>query len=201
MPGISNEIVNGALNEATAIWRDAGVTLEWHRSSGSSSASSLSTVTVVLDNARGGVSGGDLPIGWINFNTSGMPEGIVHLSYRNVSQLMDASDAYRNRPTSYKDLLAARALGRALAHELGHQLTASKVHSPSGLMKGRRLIEELFSPARTGFFLDGNEQRLAVHGLTSAGDHCEGATELGFEQPTCCDAWRGGPPMESGAVR
>jgi hypothetical protein len=200
-PGVSNTIVNRALNEATAIWRTAGVALQWHRSNGSSRASNPSTVDVVLDDARGSASGGDLPIGWINFNSSGTPEGIVHLSYRNVSQLIDASDAYRNRPTSYKELLAARALGRALAHELGHQLTASKMHSPSGLMKGRRLIEELFSPARSGFLLDGNEQRLAIHGLTSAAEHCEGSMEPSVEQPACCDARPGGAPFDSGAVR
>jgi hypothetical protein len=201
MPGISSAIVNRALNEAKAIWMAAGVTLEWHKSNGSSRASNSSTVEVVLDDARGSVSGGDLPIGWINFNSSGMPEGIVHLSYRNVSQLIDASDAYRNRPTSYKELLAARALGRGLAHELGHQLTASKTHAPSGLMKGRRLIEELFSPSRSGFLLDGNEQRLAIHGLTSTAEHCEGSMEPSVEQRACCDARPGGAPIESGSVR
>lgn len=117
-PGISSAIVRGALDETTAIWRAGGFTLEWHLSNGSSIASDPSTVHVILDDARGSVSGQDLPLGWINFNSYGVPEGIVHLSHRNVVQLIDATDAYRNRPTSYKELLVARALGRALAHEL-----------------------------------------------------------------------------------
>jgi hypothetical protein len=158
--------VRGALNEATAIWRDAGVMIAWQLSDGSSIDGDPSTVRVLLDDARGSVSGQDLPLGWINFNASGRSEGIVHLSHRNVVQLLDATEAYRSRPISYKELLAARALGRALAHELGHHLTASKVHSPSGLMKARRLVDELFSPARTGFTLTSDERHLVAKTLT-----------------------------------
>ena len=76
-PGISNGVVRGALNEATAIWRDAGVMIAWHLSDGSSIDGDPSTVRVLLDDARGSVSGQDLPLGWINFNASGRSEGIV----------------------------------------------------------------------------------------------------------------------------
>jgi hypothetical protein len=164
--GLPNAMVRGALKETTAIWRAAGVAIEWHLSNSSSIASDASTVRVILDDARGTVSGHDLPLGWINFNSAGIPEGIVHLSRANVFRLIDATAAYRNRPTSYQELLAARALGRALAHELGHYLTGSKVHSPAGLMKGRRLADELFSPTRTGFTLTVDERQLAAKTLT-----------------------------------
>ena len=186
-PGVSNGIVSGALDEATAIWRAAGVMIEWRLSNESSIELDPLTVRVLFEEARGSVSGRDLPLGWINFDASGRSEGVAHLSYPNVVHLLDDTEAFRNRPTSYRELLAARALGRALAHELGHHLTASKVHSPSGLMKGRRLIDELFSPARTGFSLNTNERERVAKTLTSktpSADHasesplqpCEGAT-------------------------
>ena len=38
-------------------------------------------------------------------------------------------------PQSQRETLLARAMGRALAHELGHYLLASKVHTEHGLMK------------------------------------------------------------------
>jgi hypothetical protein len=183
-PGISNRIVSGALDEATAIWRVAGVMIEWRLSNGSSIERGPLTVRVLLEEARGSVSGRDLPLGWINFDASGRSEGIVHLSYPNVVELLDATEALRNRPTGYKELLAARALGRALAHELGHHLTASKVHSPSGLMKGRRLVDELFSPARTGFSLNNNERERVARTLTlkdparAQGNHGPPPTQL-----------------------
>jgi hypothetical protein len=188
-PGVSNAIVTGALDEATTIWRAAGVMIEWRLSNESSFERDPLTVRVLLEEARGSTSGRDLPLGWINFDASGESEGIVHLSYLNVVQLLDATEALRNRPTSYRELLAARALGRALAHELGHHLTASKAHSPSGLMKGRQLVDELFSPDRTGFFLNDNELERVARTLTlktPSADHasetpvqpCEKATGL-----------------------
>jgi hypothetical protein len=128
-------------------------------------------VHVVFDDERGGVSQQDPALGWIVFDPSGVPEPLVHLSHQNVIQMVDAIDAYRNRPTSYKELLVARGLGRALAHELGHFLMASKDHSPSGLMKGRRLADELFSPVRIGFQLNDAERRRAFHGLALIAAH------------------------------
>jgi hypothetical protein len=192
-PGISNGVVRGALNEATAIWRDAGVMIAWHLSDGSSIDGDPSTVRVLLDDARGSVSGQDLPLGWINFNASGRSEGIVHLSHRNVVQLLDATEAYRSRPIGYKELLAARALGRALAHELGHHLTASKVHSPSGLMKARRMVDEFFSPARSGFTLNSDERHLVAKTLTDPApdiivEPCEELTAVSI-LPTRACAW------------
>jgi len=166
-PGISNAIVKAAIEEAAAIWSSVGVTLVRRASTGSSLAIEPPAIQVVLDDERGRAPDQDLPLGWINFTPTGAPEPIVHLSFRNVTLLVDTMDAYRNRPASYKELLMARALGRALAHELGHYLTGSKAHSPSGLMKGRRLLDEFFSPTRGGFQLDDDERRLATHRRSS----------------------------------
>jgi hypothetical protein len=194
IPDISHWVVRGALNETTAIWRAAGVTIAWHPSNGSSFASDPSTVRVILDEARGSVSGQDLPLGWISFSSSGVPDGTVHLSYHNVLQLIEATAAYRHQPTGYQELLAARALGRALAHELGHYLTASKSHSPSGLMKARRLVDELFSPTRTGFTLSNDQRQLAARTLTLTTPHVDSATDLSIVEcdglaasSGCCD--------------
>jgi hypothetical protein len=166
-PEISKAMARGALTEATAIWRAAGVTLLWHLPNRSSRAGTSSMVNVIFDDAPGSVSSQDLPLGWILFDASGVPERSVHLSRRNAMQLVDSTDTLRSRPTTYKEMLAERALGRALAHELGHYLMGSKVHSPSGLMKGRRLADEFFSPARTGFTLSPDERQLAARTLAS----------------------------------
>jgi hypothetical protein len=177
-PGVSNEIVSGTLNEAAAIWKAAGLTLQWRVSNHLLTQIEPSAVQVILDDARGTASEGELPIGWVGFGPSGLPAPLLHLSRRNANQLLDTAAAYRNRPSSYKELLMARALGRALAHELGHYLMASKSHSPSGLMKGRRFVDEFFSPTRRGFQLDDAEQRLAARALalTAAGREARAGT-------------------------
>ena len=43
-------------------------------------------------------------------------------------------------------MLLARAMGRALAHEMGHYLLASKEHTKNGLMQAHRTATEFFGP-------------------------------------------------------
>ena len=45
-------------------------------------------------------------------------------------------------------------MGRALAHELGHYLLASKVHTRGGLMKAVLTALELFTPDASGFRIE-----------------------------------------------
>ena len=45
-------------------------------------------------------------------------------------------------------------MGRALAHEMGHYLLASKVHTPKGLMATKRSASDLFANDRSHFRID-----------------------------------------------
>ncbi len=126
---------------------------------------------VTFDDAPGSVAGQDVPLGWVTLDASGVPEGMIFLSRKNALRLVDAIDEYRERPLKFKERLVARALGRALAHELGHYLTGSREHSVSGLMKGRRLADEFFSTACVGFNVNGDERRLAARMLALAAAH------------------------------
>jgi hypothetical protein len=71
------------------------------------------------------------------------------VSHTNALQLMaearDSVGGSEQIPISQRDMLLARAMGRALAHELGHYLLASKVHTERGLMKATLTATELFS--------------------------------------------------------
>jgi len=168
--GMSNTIAKDALREASAIWKLGGVTLDWHATS-EPTGDGRSTVDVTFEDAPGSVAGQDVPLGWVTLDASGVPEGMIFLSRKNALRLVDAIDEYRERPLKFKERLVARALGRALAHELGHYLTGSREHSVSGLMKGRRLADEFFSTACVGFNVNGDERRLAARMLALAAAH------------------------------
>ena len=56
-------------------------------------------------------------------------------------------------------------MGRALAHELGHYLLASKAHTQRGLMQTQRSASELFSPARIRFEIDAVQRQTVVSRL------------------------------------
>jgi len=167
--GMSNQIAKDALREASTIWKRGGVTLDWHATSEPpDGGGGRSPVSVTFDDAPGSVAGQDVPLGWVTLDASGVPEGTIFLSRRNALRLVDTIGEYRERPLKFKERLIARALGRALAHELGHYLTGSKEHSVSGLMKGRRLADEFFSTACVGFDVNGGERRLAARMLARA---------------------------------
>ncbi len=172
--GMSNAIAKDALREASAIWKLGGVTLDWHATSEPPGGGGRSTVNVTFDDAPGSVAGQDVPLGWVTLDAAGVPEGTIFLSRRNALRLAETIDEYRERPLKFKERLAARALGRALAHELGHYLTGSKEHTVSGLMKGRRLADEFFSTACVGFDVNGDERRLAARMLAlAAASQCQ----------------------------
>jgi len=164
---MSNTIAKDALREASAIWKLGGVTLDWHATS-DPVGGGRSTVNVTFDDAPGSVAGQDVPLGWVTLDAAGVPEGTIFLSRKNALRLVETIDEYRERPVKFKERLIARALGRALAHELGHYLTGSKEHTVSGLMKGRRLADEFFSPACVGFDVNRDERRSAAHMLALA---------------------------------
>jgi hypothetical protein len=63
-------------------------------------------------------------------------------------------------PIFEREVLTARAIGRALAHELGHYFLASKDHTKNGLMKAHRTAVEFFGPDDRPFKLDGAQRSL-----------------------------------------
>jgi hypothetical protein len=54
-------------------------------------------------------------------------------------------------PSAWRDALVGRALGRVLAHEIGHYLLASRLHARDGLMRASFDGDELLRPGRNGF--------------------------------------------------
>jgi hypothetical protein len=139
-------IVADALVEANAIWRPSGTSFVWRRDS-----TLPAPLRVIISRATVAAKPAALPLGWVVFD-AGAPETEIHLSYANAEQLFEESrSTIIHSPTRMTTqiehhTLMARALGRALAHELGHILLASKEHTRSGLMKAMRSAPEFFSP-------------------------------------------------------
>jgi len=79
------------------------------------------------------------------------------VSYANAMSLVRAAEGVgtisRMTVMELRTLLS-RALGRALAHEIGHYLLGSKDHSAAGLMKGSHVASDFLAPQRDGFEID-----------------------------------------------
>jgi len=170
-------LVAMVLAEADAVWRPAGLTLVWRRVGGDGQASAsgaasgcdaVSTLCVEIGGDRGRdfrVSHENVALGWIPFDDGDVPEPAIYLSYENaLTYMTDAGPAIGRAdrmPAAQRELMLGRAMGRALAHEVGHYLLASKAHSSRGLMRATHTAVEFFGIDRTSFAVDA-AQRQAV---------------------------------------
>jgi hypothetical protein len=166
-PGTPPALVSRLLAETGEIWRAAGLSFLWRRSSlrpipdprASNTGPYLpSTLRVIIGNDKGVARDQRTPLGWIVFENEHTPQPEIYVSYRNAQALLAASrgvvGALDQMPIAQRELLVARAMGRALAHELGHYLLASKVHTQRGLLKASRTAAELFAAERGSFRID-----------------------------------------------
>jgi hypothetical protein len=181
-------LVTSVLAEAADIWSAAGVSVIWDRQATKSrgpdhtlrrdSIPATEDVAPRLVSPRGPlVSGlrvtiGDdrgrpendphvLPLGWIVFE-AGSPLQEIYLSLSNAIQLLNTSDFVVGRVSTMTNreryTLLGRAMGRALAHEIGHYLLASKAHTATGIMQAKRGAAELFSSSHRGFQVERDQR-------------------------------------------
>jgi hypothetical protein len=168
---ISQTLVNRVLAEADAIWRASGITFVWqpaprevlpYARTGAWGAPASYGLRVVIGNDRGAARDQRTPLGWIVFD-DGAPRPEIYVSHANAWALMESARAVVGMvplmPPVQREVLLARAMGRALAHELAHYLLASKVHTVSGLLQASRTSAELFATDRRGFALDAAQRQ------------------------------------------
>ncbi len=181
-PHITSSVVSRLLTETDDLWRPTGVSFVWTRGpeevapygrAGDEPRYRPSTLRVAIDYERGGPTREtQTPLGWILFDTPDEPDQVIHVSYANAISLLERSQMVvgnvSTMPTLERELYVARAMGRALAHELGHYLLASKAHTARGLMASGRSAGELFGRQRVRFDLDAAQQQIVLSRLTNA---------------------------------
>ena len=174
-------LVRAVLAEADAIWDGTGVRFWWQqqdrRASGRVDISPQTpygspVLRVVIGPETHRAHDFQVPLGWIVFDDATTPEREIYVSYRNALFLLERSagivGASASMPPAKREVLLARAMGRALAHELGHYLSASKTHARSGLMMAMHSAAEFFGTDRRGFTLEPADRRRIVARYKSA---------------------------------
>jgi hypothetical protein len=148
---VPSTLLDRVIAEADAIWRPSGLTIVWNRQ-----AAAASSLNVIIGIARGTPRPSDTgaPLGWIVFEEA-MPRPQIYVSYANTLDLFLNSRGVvgpiDSMPIAERETYLSRAMGRALAHELGHYLLASREHTKTGLMKASRTAFEFFSTERRRF--------------------------------------------------
>ena len=156
---VSDSLVNRICTEAEAIWGPTGIAFEWDRHESTTRAGRW-TIEVTIDD-RHAPDGRDGALGWVLFTTEGA-ESSLHLSRASAEALLRNTPGM-SAPTIFShEALIGRALGRALAHEFGHYIFQSGVHTLRGLMRAGLTSDEIFRLDRDGFELTSQERATAA---------------------------------------
>ncbi len=148
-PEVPASLVTRLLRETDAIWRAAGFSFVWRRAPhGAGPApddpvpSASTTLRIVIGPNRGVARNARTPLGWIVFDDERAPQQEIYLSHANALALLESArpvvGVVDQMPMAQREVLLSRLMGRALAHELGHYLLASKVHTRRGLLQASR---------------------------------------------------------------
>jgi hypothetical protein len=143
----SSGVTQAMEREASAIMKDAGVNLAWHSPAGAATGTYGDLVVVTFKGSCEADSEkwvdaepGSYARTWIA-DGEVQPFGEVDCQrvVRSVRNSLESADIATAR------LLAGRALGRVLAHELVHMITRSEAHGRSGVgrasLSGRELVQ------------------------------------------------------------
>jgi hypothetical protein len=133
------------MNEAAAIWREYGVSLEWVEMD----CGVAPSIEVLIE--RSIRDGGTREVLGRATILDSIATGPVRISYEAVEALLD----HHAMVTSVTvDRVLGTAIGRVLAHELGHVLLGSPgYHDAEGLMRAKFQPDDLARPERSRFRL------------------------------------------------
>jgi hypothetical protein len=148
------------MTEVTEIWRPAGVAVQWHPApSGGEEDAGAGVYVIVVPETEGLMpdqKGRGEGLALIRFS-NGRAHRHIYASVGATTRII-SRDMTRPRLDAAPPRLAqqrlARALGRAVAHEVGHYLANSPEHAPRGLMRPSHRSTELIAQDLRPFQVD-----------------------------------------------
>ena len=155
-------VLTEILQNAQSIWRPyADVTFDL---TGGESHPSRSPQVVITD--RISTVSDTASLGWIEF-VDGRPSNVITVSVTAALALMKTS-RWSGFPKIVQRTFVVRAMSRAIAHELGHYLLASREHAGRGLMRSQLTADDIMQPRRSSYRLDRAEVQMLQRGVQFA---------------------------------
>jgi hypothetical protein len=140
--------------ETESLWRPYGVQLEWLDATAPLEEAAGFPVDVTLERFDLAPWSAILGNATMGINHS---HGPIRLSFDAAGRVLAAAPIARTSGSRVvTDREMARALGRVLAHEIGHVLLAAPYHDAAGLMRANFSASDLASLDRTPFQLSCN---------------------------------------------
>ena len=174
--------VEAMAREADALWRAHGVAIVLVAPDARlPPVPPASRLTVSLGTVRRAAPSGPADtLGAIVFDALNRPATELTLHVSSIAATVGAArwsgHPLAAWPPAFADYVIGRALGRVLAHEIGHYLLAWRGHSPHGLMREAFDGHQLSHPDRSSFVLappDLPRLRARLAGLSRSGSLAE----------------------------
>jgi len=156
-------------SEASAIWQPYGVQIQWPATPQDVSCSRVhGTFEVIVQDQTpsAGTASGSSVLGSTHLAHAAIDDVVIFIDYDETQRLLESLSASRlitlvGHP-DIGPLDLGRALGRVLAHEIGHVLLDTPRHQPSGLMRRAFAPDDLAARQRWTYTLSKKEvERLA----------------------------------------
>ena len=157
--GLTGSAYNTAISEAAAIWLPHGVVVRAASAGLPPTADTIVLRVVVQPRPASSGTRWRGPLAAVRFDGLGTPLTEIALYLPDLIDLIDRSNAVASDrwPTILRERAIGRAVGRVLAHELGHYLLRSRTHAPSGLMRAVQNTAELIAGDRETFALSADD--------------------------------------------
>ena len=156
---LADPVVRAAVQEAADIWAPYGLDLKRAPACDRAPVDGLVLAVEAADRGSPGPVG--VVLGEVAFRPDGTPEPRVSLFLNALLALIADTRALSlaalQSPRVLHDLIVGRAVGRVLAHEIGHYILATRTHGTAGLMRSSQRSDELVAPSRAGFKLSAVE--------------------------------------------
>jgi hypothetical protein len=167
-------IRHDAIAEAARIWNVYDIAIDAADVVACDIAGPASLTVAIVQDDRPRGRDGDASLGAVRFAADGMPEPTITLYLDAVIRIATSAPVMGLHPafwpTELREQVVGRALGRALAHEIGHILLRSPHHADSGLMRAFQRGSTLAAPSPRPFALTGlDHARLRIALAAPAG--------------------------------
>ena len=147
-------VLDEAEREASRIWAPAGITFDWTRSTPERAIRADDVLVMVREQLAGRPHtdlrvGRRQALGRVILVTPDRPSQLIELALPAVATSVHGESLFgrpvRGLPPASRNVAVGRALGRVLAHEIGHWLFG-RAHMPDGLMRASIKRRDLVDP-------------------------------------------------------
>jgi hypothetical protein len=164
---VTTRILTSMKREAERVWSSLDVRLAWIDSTDSVAPRDRARLIVMLEEAAYPDQEQEHAsvLAALTQPSAACGTGLAHVWVRQVDRyaaLVRRGEGLTSLPAALADMFLARALGRALAHEIGHYLLGTREHTRHGLMRAEFLPQDLLEDTTAPLYRLDAQTRAAI---------------------------------------